>query len=827
MDFFPPNMGNAVIAKLRADMENAKSEAEEIELIYKALGKLPDATKHLLEEATHLDEFHRISPQARAAAAAQTHQFTEQELADLKRQQEAFDDTAAAAKKLATEMELSLSPAMKEVSDAAGAFLDAHGKDMKEFLGSVVEDLRSADWKSFVEGIGWAATNAKKLIDAFGGVNTFQALIALKYGGLPGLAALGAYKGASAAKEKLDESGLASGFDRKKGESVGDWLGRLAVPPGTKMLRDKPIWEDEALTPEKQSYRGRIPDIQKPGDGFQHAAYRTGGEETPGAEIRAEAVVYRATMRGTAEGSRIGVLAAFHEWEDEQKRGAGGGGVVPAAYHPGEGTGAGGGLGGGYGELGGGTGGSLGGGLGGGSGGGESPAGAAPMKGPHGHPGQHAVLEGHVKEAAATIKAAKELVAGSASDSDKGAYRQPSRDKRVGLGDRYKQAMRVAEDEPKRQGITPEHLHAAAAIMVGNASAESELIPKTVHDSGTGYGIYGARLDRRTKMFSWLARNGYDKDSLVGQTRFMAIEAHNRGGAGWKRLEEATPGNMGPGRDSFTHYFEGPAVDNNRSSQIASAYRAHGAPEKTAADGKPNDYSKIMPHDRRGVGESVKALKDNMSRSEIDAWNEAHKHGAGPGQTSASHGASLRDRLSGAKKAAEAGFHDIKGKIKDFHDPEFDKFIQDQRAAAQGEGRGDPWGKPGSYSNNPLDWRRNPAGTTRDPGLIPGHDIGKHHRGEQDPAWRPRGYGGPDGGKNPTQRYFDRNGPSMQRADLLGNARKAGMMGAEHKVTGSASLSVDFKNMPRGVKAKTKIDGMFSQIRVARGRAMPLPNQDS
>jgi hypothetical protein len=67
----------------------------------------------------------------------------------------------------------------------------------------------------------------------------------------------------------------------------------------------------------------------------------------------------------------------------------------------------------------------------------------------------------------------------------------------------------------------------------------------------------------------------------------------------------------------------------------------------------------------------------------------------------------------------------------------------------------------------------------------------------------------------------------MQRADLLGNARKAGMMGAEHKVTGSASLSVDFKNMPRGVKAKTKIDGMFSQIRVARGRAMPLPNQDS
>jgi hypothetical protein len=207
------------------------------------------------------------------------------------------------------------------------------------------------------------------------------------------------------------------------------------------MLRDKPIWEDEAPTPEKQSYRGRIPDLQKPGDGFQHAAYKTGGEETPRAEIRAEAVMTRATMRGTAEGSRIGVLAAFHEWEDEKRHGAG---IQNASYETGEGPGggSGGGLGGGYGGLGGGAGGGLGGGSGGGSsGGGESPASTAPMKGPHGHPGQHAILEGHVKEAAATIKAAKELVAGSASDSDKGAYRQPSRDKRVGLGDRYKQAM--------------------------------------------------------------------------------------------------------------------------------------------------------------------------------------------------------------------------------------------------------------------------------------------------------------------------------------------------------------------------------------------------
>jgi len=238
-------------------------------------------------------------------------------------------------------MELSLTPAMKEVVEGVKAFIDEHGADLKQFLGEVADDIKSADWKGSAEGIGKTATETKKLIDAVGGANVFQGLIALKLGGVPGLAALLAYKGASAAKEKLDESGLASGLDRKKGESVGDWLGRLAVPPGTKMLRDKPIWEDEAPTPEKQSYRGRIPDLQKPGDGFQHAAYRTGGEETPGAEIRAEAVMTRATMRGTSEGSRIGVLAAFHELEDEKRRG---GGIQTAAYNPGGAGGLGGGV---------------------------------------------------------------------------------------------------------------------------------------------------------------------------------------------------------------------------------------------------------------------------------------------------------------------------------------------------------------------------------------------------------------------------------------------------------------------------------------------------
>jgi hypothetical protein len=589
---------------------------------------------------------------------------------------------------------------------------------------------------------------------------------------------------------------------------------------GFHFFKDEPpsIWEYEAPSAEKMSYRGRIPDLQKPGDGFQHAAYKTGGEETPGAEIRAEAVMTRATMRGTAEGSRIGTLAAFHEWMDEQKRGAGGGGVVPAAYHPGEGTGAAGGLGGGYGGLGGGAGGGLGGGSGGGSsGGGESPASAAPTKGPHGHPGQRAILGSHVHEVAATIKAAKAAMAGGdGGGGPPGKYRPEYKLGEKDLSDAT--VNTIAAEANNNQTSTDAVINNMLNRVGSKGWGPSRNLEEVARAPGqyTGYRRASAKQAEFIRSRIKAIASGSEPDNTGGSNQYRAGYVGFGGANRWNQGRPVT----GVGGNNFAY---NPSVANGPYAHYSNPKEIAGGDSHVPGAGiKGKGYTDYFPDKGYGPGgaSTKPVLKDNMTTAEINAWNDAHKEFK-------EHGANLRDRLSGAKKAAEAGFHDIKGKIKDFHDPEFDKFIKDQRAAAQAEGRGYPWGKPGSYSNNPLDWRRNPAGTTRDPGLITGHDTGAHHRGEQDPAWRPRGYGGPDGGKNPTQRYFDRNGPSMQRADLLGNARKAGMMGAEHKVTGSASLSVDFKNMPRGVKAKTKIDGMFSQIRVARGRAMPLANQDS
>jgi hypothetical protein len=65
--------------------------------------------------------------------------------------------------------------------------------------------------------------------------------------------------------------------------------------------------------------------------------------------------------------------------------------------------------------------------------------------------------------------------------------------------------------------------------------------------------------------------------------------------------------------------------------------------------------------------------------------------------------------------------------------------------------------------------------------------------------------------------------PHMQSADLLGNARKAGMMGSQsQKVTGEASMRIDLRGFPKGTKTKTEMSGMFSQIRVARGEPCRL-----
>lgn len=127
--------------------------------------------------------------------------------------------------------------------------------------------------------------------------------------------------------------------------------------------------------------------------------------------------------------------------------------------------------------------------------------------------------------------------------------------------DRTWKAREAIEKELLNRGYTPEAARHAAAALVGNAISESGLNPRAVHDRGTGYGIYGARLERRDAMLKWLKENNYPPDSLEGQARYMAIEADSMPKLS-KTLRRATRQNVGDVSDAITDQFERPAIRN-------------------------------------------------------------------------------------------------------------------------------------------------------------------------------------------------------------------------------------------------------------------------
>ena len=114
--------------------------------------------------------------------------------------------------------------------------------------------------------------------------------------------------------------------------------------------------------------------------------------------------------------------------------------------------------------------------------------------------------------------------------TDRGAEAHP----RGSAAANIEPAMAAAEEQLRKEGVPEASVHTAAALMIGQALSESPLNPREVHDQGTGYGIYGARDPRnarshselrKTKMLEWLAANGYARDSLEGQAKYMIHEA--------------------------------------------------------------------------------------------------------------------------------------------------------------------------------------------------------------------------------------------------------------------------------------------------------------
>jgi len=99
-------------------------------------------------------------------------------------------------------------------------------------------------------------------------------------------------------------------------------------------------------------------------------------------------------------------------------------------------------------------------------------------------------------------------------------------------------------------------------------------------------------------------------------------------------------------------------------------------------------------------------------------------------------------------------------------------------------------------------WARGPQGT------IPGRELTE-------------GIKAFDQKRNDQDMMFERHQLQLrgQQASLLDDARKAGMAGTmNHKVTGRAGVDINLTGFPRGTTARTTSEGIFSEVRLGRGR---------
>lgn len=136
------------------------------------------------------------------------------------------------------------------------------------------------------------------------------------------------------------------------------------------------------------------------------------------------------------------------------------------------------------------------------------------------------------------------------------------------------QMMAWAMDQLRKEGVPEGNLRAAAAHLVGQADMESGLHPGKSHDGGTGFGIYGARLDRWRKMWAWMEKNGFGKTSAEGQIREMVHSAMNGGYKNTRRiLMNANENSFDRDTPIITREFENPARVNYRTGAVRNAFR--------------------------------------------------------------------------------------------------------------------------------------------------------------------------------------------------------------------------------------------------------------
>lgn len=204
-------------------------------------------------------------------------------------------------------------------------------------------------------------------------------------------------------------------------------------------------------------------------------------------------------------------------------------------------------------------------------------------------------------------------------------------------GNRIADAKAAFKDQLRREGVPEGNLEEASNLLAGQALAESGLKPDTTHDAGTGYGIYGARLGRRSGMLNWMKENGYAPNSLEGQARYMAKEAMSGSYPQTREaLMNASPERRAAATHTLTREFESPAVVNNRTGQVA---QAAGVPatEQVAQlpSTDPGGLQGAVPPAARATEQT---FSDQQGRVAVSGFDRLQYPQAGPPQSGVGEG---------------------------------------------------------------------------------------------------------------------------------------------------------------------------------------------
>ena len=343
-------------------------------------------------------------------------------------------------------------------------------------------------------------------------------------------------------------------------------------------------------------------------------------------------------------------------------------------------------------------------------------------------------------------------------------------------------AMKAAKDQLRAEGVPEANLDHAAAMLVGQAQAESGLNPNTVHDGGTGYGVYGARLGRRTQMLNWLKENGYANNSLEGQMKYMAHEAMTGKdyAASRNALMGASADTMAAGTSVLTQNFERPAVDNS-STRLAHA--------RAALNGglvrQPGDSFSFGGNVLERQGDVAAVRRGRLNSSLRTAFDYASSRtGLTADVTSGGqrmHGApgAVGSHRHDNGNAADFNLRDSEGNIVSPNDP---RALEFYRYAAQ-------------------------AGVT---------GGGHSYMSDPNKILLDRSGGVYAGGKE----FRDAIARGQRETDVFAAAARARMDAAKNSGTeNSLKATIDFNNVPSGVKTNVETEGeIFKDLQVSKSR---------